>query len=129
MKRTLLLLSAALFAGALASPAMAQETEPGTRPVATGQGEHHPSVQQFDGYFNAHPEVTKQLNQNPSLISNQQYLEHHPELREYLHQHPHAAQAFKTHPYAFRNREHRYERGESHWWQRHHENTVNANNQ
>lgn len=50
MKRTLTILSAALLTTALVTPLMAQPVPP----INTGYGEHHPNVEAFDSYLDAH---------------------------------------------------------------------------
>ena len=115
MKRTLTVLSAALLTTALAIPLMAQEP-----PVTTRYGEHHPNVETFDSYLDAHPDVRHQLNENPHLIDNPKYIANHPDLHAYMQQNPHAAEAFRRHPYRFEHREHVYSRTEKRYDRRHH---------
>jgi hypothetical protein len=115
MKRTLTILSAALLTTALATPLMAQPVPP----INTEYGQHHPNVEAFDSYLDAHPEERKQLNENPHLIDNPKYLANHPDLQAYMQQNPKAAEAFRRHPYAFEHREHVYNRTEKRWERRH----------
>lgn len=116
MKRTLIALSAALLTTALATPLMAQPVPP----VNTAYGEHHPNVETFDSYLDAHPEQRAELSKNPALIDNPRYVAHHPELQTFMHDHPDATHAFRRHPYAFEHREHVYNRSERRWDRRHH---------
>jgi hypothetical protein len=115
MKRPVILLSAALLAGALAAPAFAQENP------NTPYGQNHPYAEHFDNYFDAHPDVSQALNKNPRLIDNPQFIANHPGMREYLQKHPEAREAFRRHPGRFMNRERRYQVSE-HRWQNHHDN-------
>ena len=120
MKRTVTIVSAALFTCALAlplapRPAMAQAAAP----VTTEYGEHHRYVEGFDGYLDQHPEVREQLSHDPHLIDDPAYMANHPELRDYMHDHPRAAATFRHHPDRFMHREHVYNRTEARWDRRH----------
>ncbi|MGD0289481.1 MAG: hypothetical protein ABSC63_07505 [Candidatus Binataceae bacterium] len=121
MKRTLTIISAALFSTALATPLMTPVAMAQTAPVNTEYGEHHRYVEGFDSYLDRHPEVRTQLSHDPHLIDDPAYMASHPELREYLHAHPHAAMAFRRHPDRFMHREHVYNRSERRWDRRHDE--------
>ena len=114
MKRPVILLSAALLAGALAAPALAQETP------NTPYGQHHEYVEHLDDYFDAHPDVRQALNRNPRLIDNAQFVANHPDLRDYLQKHPETREAFRRHPRYFMHRERRYE-GSERRWENHHD--------
>lgn len=116
MKRTLTLLSAAIMTTALATPLMAQPVPP----INTRYGAHHPNVETFDAYLDAHPEQREQLSKNPRLIDDPKYVANHPDLQAFMHQHPDAAHAFRRHPYVFEHREHVYNRSEKRWDRRHH---------
>jgi hypothetical protein len=119
MKRSFLLISAALLTGALTAPLMAQEN-----PVPTRYGENHSYVQHFDGYLDGHPDVARDLHRDPRLIDNPQFVRNHPELHQYLKNHPEMAENFRAHPDRFIHREHRYDRSERRWnW--HHDHNAN----
>jgi hypothetical protein len=118
MKRPVLLLSAALFAGAIAAPAFAQENAP------TQYGQHHRYAERLDNYFDAHPDVSQALRKNPRLIDNPQFVGNHPGLRDYFQKHPRVREALRRHPDRFMRREHRYEVSENRWEKRHDHNQA-----
>src|SRR5579859_252141 len=101
MKRTLTIISAALFTTALAVPVMARSATAQSSPVTTEYREHHPYVEGFDGYLDKHSEVREQLSHDPHLIDHPAYLANHPELRDYMRDHPRAAADFRRHPDRF----------------------------
>jgi hypothetical protein len=120
MKRPVILLSAALLAGALAAPAIAQENP------NTPSGHHHVYVKHFDSYFDAHPDVREALNRNPRLIDDPRFVANHPDLGGYLQKHPDAREAFRHHPYHFIHREHTYNVSERRWDAHHHDHDGDA---
>jgi hypothetical protein len=117
MKRSFLLISAALLAGALTAPVMAQENP--NLPVTTRYGENHSYVEHFDSYLDAHPDVARDLRKDPRLIDDPRFVRNHPELHGYLQKHPEMTEDFRAHPDRFMHREHRYDRSESRWDRRH----------
>jgi hypothetical protein len=113
MKRPMILLSAALLAGAMAAPALAQENP------NTPYGRHHQYAERFDSYLDAHPDVSQALHKNPRLIDNPQFVANHPDFHEYLEKHPRVREALRRHPDRFMRRERRYDISENHWKRRH----------
>lgn len=113
MKRPIVLLSAALLAGAMAAPAFAQENP------NTPYGRHHQYAERFDSFLDANPDVSQALRKNPRLIDNPQFVGNHPGLRDYLQKHPRVREAFRRRPNRFIHREHRYDLSENHWARRH----------
>ncbi len=99
MKRSSTVLCAAIFAGLLASPAMAQVN----RDITPGE------VANFDQYLDSHPKVARELVQNPQLVNNEEFLEHHPGLRGFLANHPGVRDEIHESPGQFMYREGRYE--------------------
>jgi hypothetical protein len=77
-------------------------------------GQQHRPLGTADNYFDNHPEVYQQMQQDPRLVDNQHYVDSHPGLQDYLQNHPHARQEFKSHPDAFMHAEEHY--------QKHHQN-------
>lgn len=94
-KRPFILISATIFAGAMALPALGQ-TMSGV-PLIGEHAERHPNVE-FDKFLDNHPKVARQLRHDPRLIDDPRYLAAHPELASYLQRHPHVAQLFRAHP-------------------------------
>jgi uncharacterized protein (DUF2267 family) len=125
MKRTVTIISAALFTTALTVPLMSGPAMAQNAPVNTEYGEHHHYARGFDGYLDQHPEMREQISHNPHLIDDPAYLAQHPELRDYMHDHPRAAAAFRRHPDRFMHREHIYNRTEARW-DRHHDRNVDT---
>lgn len=91
-KGALTILSAIVFAGAMALPAIAG----------------HP-YRNTDEFLSRNPDIASQLQQNPKLIDNQKFVRSHPELKSYLHNHPEARHDFKRRPDHFVHREDKYQ--------------------
>jgi hypothetical protein len=128
MKRLFTFLSAALFTGAMALPALTQDYQMPPPPAGFGYGHPGPSYRgnypgshryaaDFNHFFDAHPEMARQLSADPRLIDNPGYLRAHPELGQYMWAHPGVDEAFREHPYNFVHEEHAM----NHWrWDREH---------
>jgi hypothetical protein len=71
---------------------------------------HHPALANTDRYFDQHPDVQQQINQNPKLIDNPQFRATHPGLDEFLENHPNARHQWQSHPYKYMQREDQYGR-------------------
>ena len=76
-------------------------------------GEHH-EMGTADNYFDHHPDVYHEMQQDPRLVDNQHYVDSHPGLHDYLEDHPHARQTFKNHPDAFMHAEEHYQQHHNH---------------
>jgi hypothetical protein len=76
-------------------------------------GEHH-EMGTADSYFNHHPDVYHEMEQDPRLVDNQHYVDSHPGLHDYLEDHPRARQTFKNHPDAFMHAEEHYQQHHNH---------------
>jgi hypothetical protein len=99
MKRSLTVLCAAIFAGLLASPAMAQVN----RDITPGE------VANFDQFLDSHPKVAAELVKDPQLVNNQEFMEHHQGLRNFLANHPGVREEIRETPGQFMLREAKYE--------------------
>lgn len=64
-------------------------------------------LQNFDGFLDSHPDISKQLDANPSLINDSGYLKANPDLQTYLTQHPQVREEITETPNYFMNRENR----------------------
>src|SRR5271154_3306364 len=96
MKKSLTILAAMAFAGAIATSAFAGP------------------VSRFDnGYLDEHPEVAEQLCHDPRLVDNPQFLAEHPRLDDYFSNHPEIRQELQQHPDRFMAREDFYR---AHGW-------------
>jgi len=73
MKKALTLLSALVFAGAIAAPVMAQNA--GITPT---------EVSNFNRYLDKHPEVAQKLAANPQLVNDPQFMQNHAGLQTFL---------------------------------------------
>src|SRR5229473_8471750 len=98
MKPGMMIFSAAALTFAMAGPVMAQMSM------------HHAAANADRGYFDSHPDVSRELKRDPSLVDNQQFVDSHPGLHEYLRDHPAVRHDFKSHPYRFMRRERAYHR-------------------
>lgn len=96
MKKTMAILAATVFVGALSGAAMAQYGPSGQI--------NNAEVQNFNDYLSKHPNVAQQLSANPSLINNKQYLANHQGLEGFLANHPNAAQQLHNDPAQFMRR-------------------------
>ncbi|MGC1678594.1 MAG: hypothetical protein WA740_13790 [Candidatus Binataceae bacterium] len=92
-KSALTVLSAMVFAGAMAIPAFAG----------------HP-YRNTDEFMSRNPDIASELQRDPKLIDNQKYVRSHPELKSYLHNHPEARHDFKHRPNHFVKKENKYQR-------------------
>jgi hypothetical protein len=63
-----------------------------------------------DRYFDQHPDVAQELNQNPKLIDNRAFIEQHPGLKQFLRTHRNAREDWRSHPDVFMHHEDRYGR-------------------
>jgi hypothetical protein len=102
------ILSAALLAGAIESPAFAQTgTTPAVQPPDgdTSRAE----LSSFNNFANRKWWLDDQLQKNPSLINDPTYLSQHLRLATYLKNHPNVAAEFKENPAAFEARETKYQ--------------------
>jgi len=102
-KRILTILSAALVAGALATPAFAQ-WGPRIDPDINKN-----MVSSFDHFMDTHPADGQALRQNPSLINDSNFIYNHPALHSFLDQHPGLANEFSEHPNQFMRAERSYQ--------------------
>ena len=98
MKKSSIGLCAAIFAGLIAAPALAQNTD-----ITRGE------VANFDKYLDSHPKVAQQLVSDPRLINNPQFLATHPGLQSFLASHPGVREEIHESPGLFMYREGRYE--------------------
>ncbi len=110
MKRKLWFVSAAILAGAIAVPALAQE-----RPVRMDPDITPAEVANFDKFLDNHPDIAKELQANPVLVNDEEFREHHPRLREFFQNHPGVREELHEHPGQFMWREGHYE-----WLEEHH---------
>lgn len=92
-KSALTVLSAMVFAGAMAIPAIAG----------------HP-FRNTDDFLSKNPAIASELQRDPKLIDNQKWVRSHPQLKSYLHNHPEARHDFKHRPEHFVNKEDKYQR-------------------
>ncbi|MGH7779346.1 MAG: hypothetical protein ACREQR_05935 [Candidatus Binataceae bacterium] len=92
-KSALTVMSAMLFAGAMALPAIAG----------------HP-FRNTDEFMSNNPAIASELQNNPKLVDDPAYVRSHPELHKYLHNHPQARADFRAHPKHFVHKENKYER-------------------
>ena len=97
MKKALTVLSALVFAGAMAAPVMAQNT------VITPT-----EVNNFNRYLDKHPEVAQKLAANPQLINNSQFMSNHPGLEGFMSKHPGVREELHESPGQFMYREGHY---------------------
>jgi hypothetical protein len=91
-KSTMTVLSALVFAGAMAMPAIAGQQFKNT-----------------DEFMARNPAIAAQLQENPKLIDDQAYVRSHPSLHRYLKNHPEARRDFKSHPERFLHKESKYQ--------------------
>jgi hypothetical protein len=94
MKRSITILSAIIFSGAMSSFAMAQT------PL---------EMANFNHYLDKHPEVAQRLAADPRLADNPQFLANHPGFQKFLANHPGVSSQLRTEPGQFVNREGHYE--------------------
>ena len=94
MKRSITILSAIIFSGAMSSIAMAQT--PG-------------EMANFNHFLDNHPELAQRLAADPRLADNPQFLANHPGLQNFLAQHPGVSAQLDAEPGHFINREGHYE--------------------
>lgn len=87
---------------------------PGWNGGNPGWNGEHREMGTADNYFDHHPDVYQQMQQDPRLVDNQHYVDSHPGLHDYLEDHPHARQAFKNHPDAFMHAEEHYQQHHNH---------------
>ncbi len=99
MKRSSIALCAAIFAGLIAVPAMAQVN----RDITSGE------VANFDRYLDSHPKVARELVRDPQLVNSPQFLAAHPGLQAFLASHPGVREEIHESPGQFMYREGRYE--------------------
>jgi hypothetical protein len=66
-------------------------------------------VGRMDQFFDDHPGIEKNLQQNPSLINNDQFLDHNRALAAFLNEHPGIREEFAENPNYFMQRENRFE--------------------
>ena len=98
MKKALTLLSALVFAGAIAAPVMAQNA--GITPT---------EVSNFNRYLDKHPEVAQKLAANPQLVNDPQFMQNHAGLQTFLSKHPGVREELHSSPGQFMYREGHYE--------------------
>jgi len=98
LKHTVAVLAVVVFAGAIATAAMAQDWR-APHPLAN-----------TDHYLDHHPEIAQQLERHPGLVDDPRYVANHPGLHEFLATHRVARAEWKSHPYRYMNRENRYGR-------------------
>jgi len=118
MKRTVSLLTATLFVGALAAPAFAQapaaESSPARRMAApaapaaessateqkeeAGEKAHADEVADFHRLIKMHHRMLKRLKQNPSLVSDDSFVGKYPDLRDYFSKYDGAKERFLADP-------------------------------
>jgi len=91
-KSTLTVLSAMIFAGAMAAPAIAG----------------HP-YRNTDAFMSSNPAIASELQQNPKLIDDPAYVKSHPQLHKFLKHHPEARAEFRAHPEHFVHKEDKYQ--------------------
>ena len=70
-------------------------------------------VGRMDQFFDDHPGVEQQLQQNPSLINDANFLAQHPDLQTFVNAHPRVRAEFAENPSYFMQRENRYEGSEA----------------
>lgn len=70
-------------------------------------------VGRMDQFFDDHPGVEQELQQNPSLINDSAFLAQHPDLQTFVNAHPQVRQEFAENPSYFMQRENRYEGSEA----------------
>ncbi|MHB8381259.1 MAG: hypothetical protein ACYDC3_02795 [Candidatus Binataceae bacterium] len=91
-KSALTVLTAIVFSGAMAIPAIAG----------------HPYRNTAD-FMSRNPGIASQLQQNPKLIDNRDFVKSNPELHKYLRHHPEARGEFRSHPEHFVHKEDKYQ--------------------
>lgn len=72
----------------------------------------HAEAARADHYFDQHPKLARQLQNNPKLVDNPKYMANHPGFYDYLQKHPEIRQDIKQNPYAFQRRQRQFERHE-----------------
>jgi len=66
-------------------------------------------LRSFDHFMQDHPDMARDLRERPEVVNDREYVEHHPALRDWLDDHPAAANAFRSDPDRFMDRERHFQ--------------------